>query len=266
MTRARVTTSTGTGSTTTSTTTTRTTARRTGARAGAAAPAGGGRESHAGTDLQAIGRDISNDELEVLKHFGYRGTRRYTVGDLVEWLSVNPDGLERACDLVSRQIFCGGRHLVPQANPLLVAGILAVAACVAAPEVCGGFALGGADFAAGGSLVGSGAALAGTAVRQLRTATDVVAARNLARQLASEEQMAQRGVRIAGAGTGTSLRAAQRRAQDYGGAPDDWVKMSSFDYIGSDGFKFEIHWYENVVTRRRVEFKVKFEWIAPRVQ
>ena len=34
--------------------------------------------------------------------------------------------------------------------------------------------------------------------------------------------------------------------------------MSSSSYTGSDGLQFETHWYENVQTGERVEFKTKF--------
>lgn len=36
------------------------------------------------------------------------------------------------------------------------------------------------------------------------------------------------------------------------------MKVSSSAYRGSDGFQFETHWYENIQTGERVEFKIKF--------
>lgn len=41
------------------------------------------------------------------------------------------------------------------------------------------------------------------------------------------------------------------------GTAGDWAKMSSPKYIGSDGQTFETHWYENVTTGERFEFKTK---------
>jgi len=92
-------------------------------------------------------------------------------------------------------------------------------------------------------------------------AESAIAGRNLARQLASEQQMADVGTPLAGAGTGTKLRAAERLAADYGGAAGDWAKMGSSSYRGADGFQFETHWYENVLTGARFEFKTKFQWL-----
>jgi len=92
-------------------------------------------------------------------------------------------------------------------------------------------------------------------------AESVFAGRNLARQLASEQQMAEAGTPLAGAGTDTKLRAAERLAADYGGAAGDWAKMGSSSYRGADGFQFETHWYENVLTGARFEFKTKFQWL-----
>jgi hypothetical protein len=57
--------------------------------------------------------------------------------------------------------------------------------------------------------------------------------------------MGEVGTPLAGAGTGTKLRAAERLAEDYGGAPQDWAKMGSSSYRGADGFQFQTHWYEN---------------------
>lgn len=88
-----------------------------------------------------------------------------------------------------------------------------------------------------------------------------MAGRNLARQLASEQQMAEAGTPLAGARTGTKLRAAERLAADYGGGAGDWAKMGSSSYRGADGFQFETHWYESVLTGARFEFKTKFQWL-----
>ncbi|MDX6240569.1 MAG: hypothetical protein QOG10_5389, partial [Kribbellaceae bacterium] len=70
-------------------------------------------------------------------------------------------------------------------------------------------------------------------------------------------QMSEIGRALAGVGTNTKLRAAERPARDYGGLPSGWAKMGSSSYRGSDGFQFETHWYQNMVTRGRYEFETK---------
>jgi len=77
------------------------------------------------------------------------------------------------------------------------------------------------------------------------TASNVVDAVKLGRQLASEAQMSEEGTAIVGAGTDTDLRQAERLAQQYGGSSIDYMKMTSSSYQGSDGFQFETHWYQN---------------------
>ena len=88
-------------------------------------------------------------------------------------------------------------------------------------------------------------------------ADDAISGRNLGRQLASEQQLGEAGRAIAGAGTGVTLRDAPRLAQQYGGSADDWLKMSSSSYRGTDGLQFETHWYQNIRTGQGVEFKTK---------
>jgi hypothetical protein len=73
--------------------------------------------------------------------------------------------------------------------------------------------------------------------------------------------MAGAGVPIAGAGSSVKLRVAERLAEQYGGSPSDWVKMTSSPYQGVDGLQFETHWYENVATGERYDFKSKFQWL-----
>ena len=77
----------------------------------------------------------------------------------------------------------------------------------------------------------------------------------------SEQQLGEAGTPLAGAGTATKLRAADRLAADYGGESADWAKMGSSSFRGADGFQFETHWYENVPTGVRTEFKTKFQWL-----
>jgi hypothetical protein len=83
----------------------------------------------------------------------------------------------------------------------------------------------------------------------------------LGRQLASEGQTAESGSAFAGSGTSTALRDAPRLAQQYGGAPEDWMKMTSSRYTGADGFSFETHWYQNDVLGQALEHKTNFQWL-----
>ncbi|MGN6186975.1 MAG: RHS repeat domain-containing protein [Thermoanaerobaculia bacterium] len=81
----------------------------------------------------------------------------------------------------------------------------------------------------------------------------------LRKALASEAQMAEEGIRIAGTGTRTVLRDTPRLAATYGGEAADWVKMRSSSYTAADGVRFETHWYQNIRTGERAEFKTKFQ-------
>ncbi len=76
------------------------------------------------------------------------------------------------------------------------------------------------------------------------------------------QALAGEGQPIAGAGTGTPLRDAQRLADQYGGNPGDWAKMGgeSSDAHGVQtpgGNNFETHWYQNARTGQVVEIKTK---------
>ncbi len=75
----------------------------------------------------------------------------------------------------------------------------------------------------------------------------------LAKQLASESQMAEKGLTIIGPG---KLNEATRLAQQYGGNIGDWVKKSSSSFT-KNGTTFETHWYENISTGLRTELKTK---------
>lgn len=94
-------------------------------------------------------------------------------------------------------------------------------------------------------------------------AESAVAGRVLGRQLASEQQVGEAGTAMAGAGTSTELRAASRLADQYGGSASDWAKIGGSSYRGADGLQFETHWYENIRTGQRVEFKTKITGGAP---
>lgn len=99
------------------------------------------------------------------------------------------------------------------------------------------------------------------AAKSASGAEAALAGRNLGRQLASEQQLSEIGRALAGAGSSTKLRVAERLARDYGGVADDWAKMGSSSYRGADGFRMETHWYENVLSRERFEFKAKTMWL-----
>jgi RHS repeat-associated protein len=73
----------------------------------------------------------------------------------------------------------------------------------------------------------------------------------LTQQLASEAQLSQAGRTII-----RNLRSGPRLAQQYGGRAADWVKKSSSSF-SKNGKTFETHWYQNVSTGQRVEFKTK---------
>jgi hypothetical protein len=97
-----------------------------------------------------------------------------------------------------------------------------------------------------------------TGTRLVDVPQSSIAARALGRRLASEHQVGEAGSILAGGASSTPLRAATRLADQYGGRADDWVKRSSSSYRGIDGHQFETHWYEDLGTGARVEFKTKF--------
>ncbi len=72
----------------------------------------------------------------------------------------------------------------------------------------------------------------------------------LGRYFASLEQLAESGTVIA-----KVVRDAPRLVKVYGGSASDWRKMTSATYTGRDGFKFSTHWYENIVTGVKTEYK-----------
>jgi hypothetical protein len=78
----------------------------------------------------------------------------------------------------------------------------------------------------------------------------------LSRQLASEQQVGEVGEPIAGRGSNIELRDAERLSNEYGGNWEDYSKMRSSSYQGSDGHQFETHWYENA-DGERLEIKIK---------
>jgi len=97
-----------------------------------------------------------------------------------------------------------------------------------------------------------------------KVASDAVLATNavkLEKQLASESQLSKvmsgEGTPIAGAGTGTELREADRLAADHGGNASDWSKVDGGNHVASDGTKIETHAYQNQQTGQVVEPKTK---------
>ena len=119
-------------------------------------------------------------------------------------------------------------------------------ATLQAIEFAEGLATGGPT-----SGVATGAAL-------VNGAANVINAVKLEKALASEAQMGEAGITMAGASRGTPFRGGQRAAQDHGGDAADWVKKSSSSSASRDGTKFETHWIENTKTGERAEFKIKF--------
>lgn len=107
-----------------------------------------------------------------------------------------------------------------------------------------GGATGGAKGSCGGKGIGSGAESA-------------VNRNKLSKSLASEDQMNQPGITMAGGGGRAPFRKAAEIAKVYGGNASDWVKKTSTSHTAPDGIKFETHWVENVRTGQRVEFKTK---------
>jgi RHS repeat-associated protein len=83
---------------------------------------------------------------------------------------------------------------------------------------------------------------------------------NLKKQLASDEQLGESGTTIIGRPRDQRiLDVAPRLTQEYGGNPEDWVKKSSTSYKPADGSHVETHWYENIETGQRVEYKTKIK-------
>jgi hypothetical protein len=69
---------------------------------------------------------------------------------------------------------------------------------------------------------------------------------------------------IAGSGHKTVIKDIDRLTKTYGGTKDDWIKYSSKQIKYNEGellpervIKIELHWYENIQTRQKVEIKAK---------
>ena len=135
-----------------------------------------------------------------------------------------------------RENLSGGRFLAASVDAL---GIVADGVAAAIPGVPGG----------AGIVIGS--------LRKVDAAVGQATADGtlLAKRLASESQMAEDGITIAGKGAKSQFDDAPRVAAQHGGTPDDWVKKSSSSYKAPDGSKIETRWIENLTSGQRVEFK-----------
>ena len=83
-------------------------------------------------------------------------------------------------------------------------------------------------------------------------------ATKLNKQLASQQQLGEKGTTIAGPGAKQPFRDAKRAARDHGGDPADFVKKSSSSHATPGGTKFETHFIENTKTGQRFEHKTIF--------
>lgn len=83
-------------------------------------------------------------------------------------------------------------------------------------------------------------------------------ASNVTEQVAFKSLLSGPSRTIAGGGSGTAFRDAERIAGTYGGRAADWAKMSSAGkWTDRMGRQFETHWVENVRTGVKVEAKFK---------
>jgi RHS repeat-associated protein len=114
----------------------------------------------------------------------------------------------------------------------------------------------GKDFEAStpgekGAMIGTGIALFFVGGAESKSADAI----NLGKSLASEAQMGEKGLAIYGAGTPKALDEGGRLAEQYGGKASEWSKMTSSAYHPPDGSVISTHWYENVVSGIRAEYK-----------
>lgn len=94
-----------------------------------------------------------------------------------------------------------------------------------------------------------------------RRAKSAASKEPLSKSLASQAQMGEKGVITHGAMIQKPLGDIKRILSQYGGRATDWVKKSSSSHKGSSLYKgnkipqTETHWFENIRTGQRVEFK-----------
>lgn len=79
-------------------------------------------------------------------------------------------------------------------------------------------------------------------------------AKTLTHKLNIQEKMSEVGVTIA---AGNDIKIIDRLTFNYGGRSIDWAKKSSTQFTTNTGQKIELHWYENILTGKRVEYKQK---------
>lgn len=100
-----------------------------------------------------------------------------------------------------------------------------------------------------------------TAAKVIKGADKIADGVKLNKQLASEQQLGEvmsgKGEVIAGGSSGKELRAAPGLAENYGGQPGDWTKVTSSSHTAPDGQKFSTHAYQNQATGQVVEPKTK---------
>jgi hypothetical protein len=75
----------------------------------------------------------------------------------------------------------------------------------------------------------------------------------------ADEVLSGKGAVIAGGNSGKDLRAASGLAENHGGSPSDWTKITSSSYTAKDGQQFSTHAYQNQATGQVVEPKTKLE-------
>lgn len=90
-------------------------------------------------------------------------------------------------------------------------------------------------------------------------ATNSALKEKLYKQLASEAQMAEEGIVIAGKGAKKAFEKAEYAAQKYGGHPNDYVKKTSTAVVAPNDKVISTHWIENIKTGERFEFKTIYE-------
>ena len=115
----------------------------------------------------------------------------------------------------------------------------------------------------GAGIVGFGGGYGRAAHAVIREgASDV----RLWKQLASEELLGEARAGIGTAMAGAGARRGRKPIEDinrliaeYGGEAGDWAKMTTRSHVADDGTRFSVHWYENVRTGQRYEFKTKID-------
>ena len=100
-----------------------------------------------------------------------------------------------------------------------------------------------------------------TAERAADAAHNAAEGLRLQKSLASEAQVAEveagKAKAIAGPGAEERLRDASRLAEQYGGRPEEWTKVSSKSFSAKDGTHIQVHGYRNVNNGKVVELKTK---------